>query len=402
MLIREFFSWAERAGAEARADAAGALAKAYLYAELDPIDMGDASRAMTLLLDDPSPLVRLALAEAFATAVDAPHHILAALACDRSDIASIVLQRSLALSDAELIDAVAVGDDVSQCAVARRASISAALAGAVAEVGGARAVLTLSLNAGADLSDFAVGRMLERFGRDGALREALGRRSDLSAEMRHALVVTAARLLGSFAVGCGWMSADRANRVVGEAQDRATVTIAGSEASGDMDRQRFVSHLRATGHLTPALLLRALLSGSLEMFETILCDLSGKSAARVAGMLRNPRGLSFAALYRTAGLPASLLPLFRAAVAVAIDAQGAATERDLRLDHHIVDRVLAICSAEAGPAVNDLTALLRRFEAEAIRDEARADLDHRLATARTSPRFHDRPRDLLPAIRIAA
>ena len=62
MLIREFLNWTEGADAEARADAAGALAKAYLYAELDPIDTGDALRALTLLLDDPSPLVRRAMA----------------------------------------------------------------------------------------------------------------------------------------------------------------------------------------------------------------------------------------------------------------------------------------------------------------------------------------------------
>ena len=101
MLIRQFLTWAERASAGARADAACALARAYLYADLDPVDLGEAERALTSLLDDPSPLVRRALAEAFATAVDAPHHVVVALASDQSDIASLVLERSPVLGDAD-------------------------------------------------------------------------------------------------------------------------------------------------------------------------------------------------------------------------------------------------------------------------------------------------------------
>lgn len=404
MLIREFFSWAERASAGARAEAAGALAKAYLYAELDPIDLGDAGRGLTLLLDDPSPLVRLALAEAFATAVEAPHHILAALAGDRSDIAAIVLARSPVLSDAELIDAVAIGDEVCQSAVARRPRISAALAGAVAEVGGAEANLILSDNAGAELSDFAVGRMLERFGHDGALRAALIRRSDIGAEMRHSLVLATAAALGDFAVNCGWMAEDRARRVVGEARDRATVVIASCQTSADVDLRHFVAHLRTSGHMTPALALRALLSGDLALFEAMLCDLSGKPFGRVGGLLRNPHGLGFAALYEAAGLPQSLLPAFKVALSMVVGRPDADEARTVRLDQRMVERVIAACMAQTGPEMDRLAALLRRFEAEAARDEARARLDPVAETDRAL-QFRDRgevPWSRSPPIRIAA
>jgi C-terminal binding protein len=58
MLSLQFLSWAERAPAGERAEAAGNLARACLYAELDPIERGEMERAMTCLLDDASPLVR--------------------------------------------------------------------------------------------------------------------------------------------------------------------------------------------------------------------------------------------------------------------------------------------------------------------------------------------------------
>ena len=61
MIVRSFLSWAQTASAAQRAEGAGALARAYLYSDLDPAARRDAEIALTSLLDDPSPLVRRAL-----------------------------------------------------------------------------------------------------------------------------------------------------------------------------------------------------------------------------------------------------------------------------------------------------------------------------------------------------
>ena len=87
MIIRQFLLWARTAPPGQRAEAVGALARAYLYSELSPDDRWEAETAMTALLDDPSPLVRRALAEAFANAPEAPRHLVVALANDQSDAA---------------------------------------------------------------------------------------------------------------------------------------------------------------------------------------------------------------------------------------------------------------------------------------------------------------------------
>ena len=382
MLIRQFLTWAERASAGARADAASALARAYLYADLDPVDLGEAERAVTSLLDDPSPLVRRALAEAFATAVDAPHHVVVALASDQSDIASLVLERSPVLGDAILIDAVAIGDCAAQCSVARRPSLSAAVAGALAEVGTRTAALTLCRNEGAELAASAAQRLIERFGDDGEVRFALSQRSDIGSPIRHALVVATARALSEFATRCNWMTPERARRVTGEARDRATISIAANHEPEDLSGQRrFAAYLRTSGHLTPALILRALLSGNVSLFEAALCELTGKAPVRVAGLVRSPTGLGVAALFKSAGLPPSLLPTFRAALEAVRDASGDFEGTGaVRLHRRVVERVIRAC---ADPQDDDLTrvaALLRRFEAEAARDEARARLEGRHET----------------------
>ena len=64
MIVRHFLQWVRTAEAAERAEATSALARAYLYSDLIDDDRIAAEGAMIMLLDDPSPLVRRALAEA--------------------------------------------------------------------------------------------------------------------------------------------------------------------------------------------------------------------------------------------------------------------------------------------------------------------------------------------------
>jgi uncharacterized protein (DUF2336 family) len=72
MIVRQFLHWLRTAPAGERADATSALARAYLYSDLTPDDRAAAEGAMIMLLDDPSPLVRRALAETLALSRHAP------------------------------------------------------------------------------------------------------------------------------------------------------------------------------------------------------------------------------------------------------------------------------------------------------------------------------------------
>src|SRR3974390_151 len=116
MIVRQFLQWVRRAPPGERAEATSALARAYLYSDLSTDDRAVAEGAMIMLLDDPSPLVRRALAEALAPSAKAPHPVIHALAGDQPDIASIVLERSPCLIDAELVEILAAGKPIVQSA----------------------------------------------------------------------------------------------------------------------------------------------------------------------------------------------------------------------------------------------------------------------------------------------
>ena len=109
MIVRHFLQWVRTAPAGERAEATSALARAFLYSDLSPDDLGAAEGAMLMLLDDPSPLVRRALADVLAASPDAPPAIVFALAADQPSIAAPVLALSPLFVDADLVDAVATG-----------------------------------------------------------------------------------------------------------------------------------------------------------------------------------------------------------------------------------------------------------------------------------------------------
>ncbi|HEY8064173.1 MAG TPA: DUF2336 domain-containing protein [Methylosinus sp.] len=378
MNVRNFLQWAQTAPTALRVDGAGALARAYLVSDLAPAMKREAETALAGLLDDPSPLVRRALAKVFASAPNAPHSIVSALANDQSDIAAMVLARSPLLSESELIDCAAVGDVFSQSAIALRAHVPTGLASAIAEIGACEALISLAVNPGAELPAFAMRRMIERFGDDAQLREALLGRPFLPAAVRVDLVEATAASLASFVLDRDWLSPERTRRIMQEARDKANVVIASSseDVEGRRGVRMLVGHLRRKARLTPSLALRALLSGNRALFEATLAELSGVDEEKVAGLTRDFDGAGFAALYARAGMPANLLPAYRAALeaqrAFGYGAAASGARLSLaRLSLAMVQRVLTSCDEINSGELDRLMALLRRFEAEALREDAR-------------------------------
>ena len=144
---------------------------------------------------------------------------------------------------------------------------------------------------------------------------------------------------------------------------------AGASPNGPLALAR---HLRKCGQLTAGLVLRSLLSGHRALFEAALTELSGMPHERVIGYVRAFRQSGFAALYAKAGLPAGLLPAFRAALEAQQEV-GPAMSRDAEgmLSRTMIERVLTAVSNFETVEVGQLLALLRRFEAEAAREDAR-------------------------------
>jgi uncharacterized protein (DUF2336 family) len=387
MIVRQFISWIRTASAGERAEATRALARAWLISDLSTDDRIAAEGALLMLLDDPSPLVRQAMAETFARSLDAPAAIVQALSVDQPNVALPVLEFSPLLIDADLVDIVATGDDAVQCAIARRISLPASVCAAIAEVGCAAASLELIENPNAELAPFSWDRIVERHGHLAAIREAMLVLDDLPAATRAALVGKLSQTLAQFVVARNWLSADRAERITTEARDRSTLNIAAG--SRDEDMQGLVRHLRLTGQLTAGLILRALLSSNLDLFDAALAELADLPRSRVSALLHERGGNSLHALLRRAGLPEATFAAFQVALDACheqgfVDSDGSA----VRLRRRMVERVLTHCQTDRG-ATEPLMVLLRRFATESAREEARLFCDELLEDDVIDPIYED-------------
>jgi uncharacterized protein (DUF2336 family) len=369
-IVEQFIHWAGNAPPRRRADAARALARAYLISPLSDAEREQAEAVMTVLLDDAAADVRHALAEALAPSELAPHHIILALASDKPVIAAIVAEHSPVILDSELVDMVGRNDETIQLAVARRPFVSRALSAALSEVGSAAACLVLVTNAGARMARFSLDRIIERHGDHPELRRTLLERGDLPIDVHHLLLGSLAASLRNLVVDRGWLRSDHADAVARDARERATIAAAFEAPAEGLPT--LVEQLLENGELTPAFVIRAAASGQAMLFETALAALAKVPHARVRALVASGRTGGMQAILRKAGLPPYTLPAFLAAVDVIRNGDPApGASSDYRRATHLIDAIIHRYRQRPDGELDNILALLRRFATEAKRAAAR-------------------------------
>lgn len=378
MVIRHFLKWIGNAQAGQRAAAAAALARAFLDHELAFEDRCEAEAALTLLLDDPSPLVRSAMAEALALSPHAPPQIIAALAADQKEVAAPVLIRSPLLTDTDLIDRVAAAEGQIQALIAARPRISMTVSAAIAEVGALEACLTLVKNDGAAIATLSFRRMVERLGHEPALREKLLADPRLPGECRHLLLVKLGEALRSAPLVVALMGAARAERVTRDACLRASMTLI--ERTGREEHAALIEHLRLRGDLTAAFLVRAVAHGKIDFLGSVLMELSGQGEHRVRSILACGRDLAVFALFRAAGLGEALHGVFLRALKLWREVAGGKRIAGAQEVTWLMLKEIGGGPGQPGPAehLRETASLIRSIHLEALRDNARG---HALAIA---------------------
>ena len=378
MVIKHFLKWVNHARVAERAAAANALARAYLDRELVFEDRCEAEAALTLLLDDPSEKVRLAMAEPFSLSHHAPVQIIAALAQDQKEVAALVLVRSPLLSDMDLIDRVASGDGDIQRFVAMRASISMAVSAAIAEVGEAEACLELLENPSAQIAALSFRRMVERHGHVACLREALIADRRLPPDCRHMLLVKLGEALKSAPLVLALMGEKRADRITKAACLKASVTLI--ESTPQSEYMALVEHLRLRGDLTASFMIRTVANGKIDFFGTALVALSGRDERRVGSLLAAGRDVAISALLRAAGLADATHTVILCALKVWREVANGRRVAGAQEVSWLMLREIGATPGQEGPAQHhvDLATLLKTIHLDALRENARG---HALAIA---------------------
>ncbi|WP_188719038.1 DUF2336 domain-containing protein [Nitratireductor aestuarii] len=371
-VIANFLRWRETARVPERIAAAAALSRAYIQRDLTLEQRMAAQAALTLLLDDPSPKVRIAMSEALCTSTRAPLEVVTALAGDQHEVAAPVILHSPLLTDSDLINILTnTAQSEIQAAVASRAGLSQRVIATLADVACARACAVLVSKNSVHIPAESLRRMIERHGDDCHLRSLLLKREGLPAHCRHLLLQRASEALSASPFVAKILGAQGARAVVSNARSDASLALV--DHAKPTDHAQLVARMREAGELTSSLLVRAVAYGKTGFLAAALSSVTGTPEAKMNALLQKGSARSLLSVFRQAGLRAVTHEPILTALKICRDVEAG---RCLHGPQEIARSMLATLekSTEGGEQERiALASLLRRIFLEELRRNARSE-----------------------------
>jgi len=328
------------ATADERAVAAHRLCRHIDRTDLTDEEREEAQQILRIMAADAAELVRRALAVTLKASPLVPRDVANQLARDIESIALPVLNFSPAFSDEDLADIVRLGGPVRQVAVAKRPALSQKVTGAIVEFGVEEAVGRACANENADFAPRSLERAVERFEKSEKVLAAIAFRQVLPLSVTERLVSLVSDQVREHLISHHAVSPETALAIALGARERATLDLV-DQAGRAADMRAFVAYLHKMGRLTPSLMLRALAHGHMPFFEWAVAELAGVPHHRTWLMIHDAGELGLKAIYERAGLPARLLPAFRAGVDAfhSVEFDGADHDR-ARFQRRMLERFL--------------------------------------------------------------
>lgn len=384
------YSLAQAFDTQSRIRSARDLARRFAAGAMPESEVRAAEAVMSVLAEDPVAEVRLALAAELSACAAAPRHVIYMLAGDLPEIAAVVLSRSPILIDGELLRFVAESGVESQIAVACRENVSPAVCAGIAASAGFEAGLALLMNPTAMPQTDTLHDLAARFGHAEEIRRLLAERGDLRAKTRVLLVEKLAEALAGEGGDRDLAMRQRAAALAAENCEKSLIALAAAADGADIGE--ICDAIIASGRMTAAFLLRAVLMGNIALFVLAIARLSGVAAGRVEAVAVGGQKAAFAAICAKAKLPAAVCPVYLSAIAAWKRLLDADAGRDpAELTHGVALSVLSRYEPGEDPALDALLLMLRRICGEAARLCARREIGE------IARRIADERRPALPA-----
>ena len=255
--------------------------------------------------------IRARLAERLAYVAWAPPALIETLARDDIEVARPIIAASPMLRDATLIELLTQATLAHQVAVAQRPRISAEVVDAILSGAEPDVLTALAANDTADVSDSALGKLVDHSKQISAMRAALIRHPRMSKDLAERLYMWVGQSLRStimetYPVDVVALDAVLAASVV-EAHNNGQ--LAGHDPERAKSETQLVSKLAAAGQLRPSYLLRVLREQQLGLFEAAMARLGGFDIEEVRRATCSPERPELLALAcASVGIDRSVFP----------------------------------------------------------------------------------------------
>lgn len=365
---------------EDRAHATHKLCRRISVEELDGEEKEFAHQILGLLSKDAETLVRRAMAVTLKNSPNLPRDVALKLAQDVESVALPVLQSSPVFTNSDLVELVLNVSDEKQIAIAGRETLSTDVTTAIAEHGCKNAVVTMSANDGAEISERGFTATLERFKTDTDVHGALISREWIPPQIAEKMVSLVSGELFDHLVNQHELPPQLAIELASGARERATLDLV-EQAGRSTNLQRFVQQLQMNGRLTPSMVMRALCLGHMSFVEWSIAELAGIPHSKAWLMLHDAGSLGLRTVFEHAGLPNGMFMPFKTAISVFHDLEYDGLEGDReRFRSRMIERVLT--QFQAIPKT-DLDYLLEKLDAyRDVHDKSEDEAERTEKTAR--------------------
>jgi len=355
------------ATADERAVAAHRLCRHIDRTELTDEEREEAHEILRVMAADAAELVRRALAVTLKSSPLVPRDVANRLARDVESIALPILGNSPAFTDEDLTEIVRLGGPVRQVAIAKRPALSEKVTGAIVEFGVEKAVETACTNEKAEFSERALEKAVAKFEKSAPVLTAIAFRQVLPMAVTEKLIDLVGDSVRDHLVSHHAISPEMALTIAMGAKERATLDLV-DQAGRTSDMRAFVGHLNKMNRLTASLLLRALAHGHMPFFEWAIAELAGIPHHRTWLMIHDAGPLGLKAIYERAGLPARLLPAFRAGVDAyhSMEMDGGDEDRE-RFQRKLMERFLTQAHPASRDDIDYLLDKIDRLNADSFR-----------------------------------
>jgi uncharacterized protein (DUF2336 family) len=297
-----------------RAEVAGKIALDIDSPQMNDGEIKLAHDIVRLMARDVEVSVRQSLAQNLRTAQRLPHDVAVQLARDVEAVALPILQESTVLTDADLLSIVAEGSDKKHEAIAERPNVSTQVSEALITSAGETAVTKLMNNATAQIAPQSLDKAITRFQASESVKEAMVQRSALPVVVAERLATLVSDRLRDYLVAHHEMSATVAADLVLQSRERTIVGLAAG--SSEQEIEKLVQQMFHNGRLTPSIVLRALCMGDVLLFESAVAIMANIPLVNARILIHDGGQLGLKTVYEKANMPASMLPIVRAAIGI--------------------------------------------------------------------------------------
>jgi uncharacterized protein (DUF2336 family) len=285
--------------------------------------------------------VREAIAETLHDSPYLPHDIARRLIADVESVALPVLRFSPIVTSEDLVEVVRSGGTEKQIAVASRREVPAVVAEALVETDNNRAVATLVANPGAVLDEKALERVAGKFGSDPAVSEVLEKHPRVSAHVAERLRQFGANSLTEYLRRHPDLPEPLITQMVLRTLDEMAMNVITEHSEGEAVRE-LVGYLCRAGRLSPSLILRAICTGDLELYELAMAALAGIPVENARVLIYDAGPLGLKSLHEKAGMPPRFLGALRNALEILRETFGEGREWGRReFQRAMLERILS-------------------------------------------------------------